>query len=72
MKYSYSIKIPRLLSKITLWLTRFFDDNHVALACKGYDDDYDLYTGLCWKEDRSLDLIGDKTYGDFQLWVRLN
>ena len=68
---SYSIRVPRLLSEITLWLTSLLADNHVVLVCKGYNDDYDLYTGLDWGEDRNLDLANDKSYEDFQLWIKI-
>ena len=71
MRCNLGIKIPRMLSKLILWLTRFFNDQNLVLVCKGYGDDYGLYTGLDWEEDSDLDLVRDKSYSDFRLWINL-
>lgn len=36
--------------------------------CKGYGDDYELYTGLYWAEDKDIDFF-DTCYEDFRLWI---
>lgn len=60
------IYIPKILIKVILWFTQFFNDNKLVLVCKGYGDDWDYYTGLYWNEDKNADFNG---YEDFQLWV---
>ncbi len=69
MSYSVEIKIHRISAKLFLWLSQFFNDNNFVLVCKGYGGDDDLYTGLCWVEDRELDLEKDDSYSDFRLWI---
>ena len=71
MNKSFEIKIPRLLAPIILWITQFFGDRYFMLVCKGYGEDYELYTGLDWGEDKNLDFIGDKSYEDFRLWINI-
>lgn len=65
-----SIKIMKKLVKPLLYLSQFFNDNFFLLVCKGYDEDYDVYTGLYWVDDKDLDIY-DNSYSDFQLWVRV-
>lgn len=65
-----SIKIPMLLVKTFMLLSNFFNDNNFLVVCKGYDGDYDSYTGLYWDEDKDID-IKDSEYFDFQLWFRI-
>ena len=52
-----------------LWFSEFFNDNHFIVVCKGYDEDYDNYTGLYWDEDKYIDFKDDEQYSDFQLWI---
>ena len=69
MKISFEIIIPRECAKFFLSLANFFRDANMVLVCKGYGDDYELYTGLDWHEDKELDLVRDESYEDFRLWV---
>ncbi len=55
------------LVKLFLRLTAFFPEKHIQVMCKGYDDDWELYTGLYWEEDKNLE---KEWYEDYQLWVR--
>lgn len=71
MKMSFEIKIPRFLAQITLFLTSFSRHRYLVLVCKGYDGDYEFYTGLDWCEDKDLDLRYDESYEDFRLWITL-
>ena len=62
------IKVNRFLAKPILFLIKVFNIKRVILVCKGYGDDYELYTELCWEEDKDLDLFRDKVYQNFKLW----
>lgn len=62
-----SIDIPLyFIVKPILWVTKFFADEKAVLACKGYGDDWEFYTGLHWDEDKNNDLC---YYEDFRLWI---
>jgi hypothetical protein len=63
-----TLKIPGYFAKPVLYLTNFFNDNKVILVCKGYDNDFDNYTGLYWDEDKDTDFSCD-IYEDFQIWI---
>ncbi|MBK9246972.1 MAG: hypothetical protein IPM69_02385 [Ignavibacteria bacterium] len=66
---SVSINIPRILVKPLLYISKFLPENKFLVVCKGYGEDYDLYTGLCWCEDHHLDFVSDTQYEDFQVWM---
>ena len=38
------------------------------VVCKGYDNDYDYYTGLYWNEDKDLEI---KCFEDYQIWLSI-
>ena len=63
-----TLKIPAFSVKSFLWLSHFFSDNNFVVVCKGYDDDYDYYTGLYWNEDKDLEI---KCYDDYQIWLSI-
>ena len=63
------IKINRLFAKPILFVLNVFRCKRILLVCKGYGEDYELYTKLCWEEDKELDLLRDKTYQDYKLWL---
>lgn len=65
-----SIRIIKRLVKPVLYMSRVFNDNYFILVCKGYNEDYDNYTGLYWNEDKDLD-TNDNSYEDFQIWLNL-
>ena len=62
------IKIPERIVKPILWFTQHIPERFFAVVCKGYGEDWDYYTGLCWNEDRDNDL---STYEDFQVWLNI-
>lgn len=63
------IKVSRFLAKPILFLIGIIGCNKkVILVCKGYGEDYELYTELCWEEDKELDFLHDRVYKDFKLW----
>ncbi|MGX7687433.1 hypothetical protein ACWA1C_09740 [Flectobacillus roseus] len=41
----------------------------VLLVCKGYGEDYELFTELTWEDDRDLNLKNDTQYEDFRIWI---
>ncbi len=71
MRKSFEIQIPRSFAQIALWFTSFLSERHLVLVCKGYDGDYEFYTGLDWDEDKDLDFRRDESYEDFRLWFNL-
>ena len=64
----FAILVPKLLVKPMLWFSKFFKDETAVLACKGYGDDWEYYTGLYWDEDYDIDV---NWYTDYELWVNL-
>ena len=62
------IKINRLIAKPIMFLLHLFRCKDIILVCKGYGDDYELYTELSWCCDKELDLFRDPAYEDYQLW----
>lgn len=68
LTYSEDVIIPRLFVKSLLWLTQFFEDKNLLVVCKGYGDDYELYTGLYWTEDKDINFF-ERCYEDFRLWI---
>ena len=64
-----TIKLNRNIVRTVLFLTHIFPENLVLIMCKGYGDDHELYTQLCWDEDNDLDFKNDKQYYDFELWT---
>jgi hypothetical protein len=62
------IRIPRIFVKLVLYFTSFFNDNKIILVCKGYNEDYENYTGLYFEEDKEINSFDD-IYEDFQLWI---
>ncbi|MEK6568462.1 MAG: hypothetical protein AABZ27_06990 [Candidatus Omnitrophota bacterium] len=65
---NFTLKIPAFSVKLFLWLSQIFSDNNFVVVCKGYNDDWDYYTGLCWNEDKDLE-IG--WYEDYQIWLSM-
>lgn len=63
---SIEISIPKILVKPVLWFTGFFSDQKFVLVCKGYNDDWNYYTGLYWCEDKDMDV---NWYEAYQLWI---
>jgi len=59
------ITIKPFLAKIIL---RFNPFQKVLVMCKGYNEDYENFTELVYKDDRDLDFYDRETYPQFQLW----
>lgn len=66
-----SISLSRYVVRPVLWLSQFFNDNYFVVVCMGYDED-DLYTGLYWNDDKTINFWTDTEYYDFQLWIQFN
>jgi hypothetical protein len=73
-----TIRIPRTLVRLLLWASQFVLDTTFQIVCKGYNEDYENYTGLVWEDDQDLNpydcyigLDGKKyyCYEDFQIWM---
>jgi hypothetical protein len=60
------VAIFRIIFRPLLWLTKFFNDEKAVVVCKGYGDDWNYYTGLCWEEDKNIDF---SEYSNFRLWL---
>jgi hypothetical protein len=65
---NFEIPVFKFSIKPILWLSQFFNENNFVLVCKGYDDDFELFTGIYWKDDKENCL----DYGDYQVWINLN
>ena len=59
------INISPFWAKIIL---RFNPTNRLIVMCKGYNEDYDNFTELVWKDDKDLDFWDKQSYPQFQLW----
>ncbi len=62
------IKVSRILAKPILFLLKILGCQKILLVCKGYGEDYELFTELCWEEDKELDFKNDTQYQDFRIW----
>ncbi len=63
------IKVSRILVKPILILFNILGIQKIILVCKGYGEDYELFTGLSWEEDKELDFVNDTQYEDFRIWL---
>lgn len=61
------IKIPPAVALQLLLTNTFPNDNDVAIMVKGYNEDYDNYTGL-YPDDVEDGGLAD-WWEDYQLWV---
>ena len=65
---NFEISILKFLVKPTIWLSQFLDENYFVLVCKGYDDDWENFTGIYWQDDKENCLV----YKDYKIWVSSN
>lgn len=63
------IKINKYCVRFLLYILRLLPENKILVVCKGYGEDYELFTQLNWEEDNDLDFVSDNQYCDFQLWI---
>ncbi|OGZ45785.1 MAG: hypothetical protein A3C84_00735 [Candidatus Ryanbacteria bacterium RIFCSPHIGHO2_02_FULL_48_12] len=59
------IPLTPFLAKIIL---RFNPSNHWKVMCLGYGEDFEQFTELVWRDDRSLNFYDRESYPKFQLW----
>lgn len=62
-----TIKINRKIAKVFVFLSKVFN-YRFCVACKGYSDDAENYTGLDWDNDKDMD-YSDKIYTNFEIWT---
>lgn len=60
------IKINSFFVKPIIILIHYLNLPFLVM-CKGYDEDYDLFTELCI-DDLNIDFTNDTQYEDFQIW----
>lgn len=60
------ININPFWAKIILKFNPFIK---LLVMCKGYNEDYDNFTELVWKDDKNLDFYDNASYPQFQLWI---
>jgi len=65
-----SINISKKIVKPFLFITKFLNDNYFIVVCKGYNEDYENFTGLYWNEDKDMD-YSDEIYSDYQIWFKI-
>ncbi len=63
------IKVSRSFAKPILLLFKILGCQKMLLVCKGYGEDYESYTELCWEEDKELNFKNDNQYQDFRIWL---
>lgn len=59
------ITINPFFAKIILRLNPF---RRILVVCKGYNEDYENFTELVWKDDKDLYFYDKQSYPQFQLW----
>ena len=59
------ISISPTLAKFILRLNPF---SRLKVMCLGYDEDFELFTELVWRDDKHLDFYDKESYPKFQLW----
>ncbi len=59
------IKLSPLLAKIILHFNPF---SRLKVMCLGYNEDFENYTELIWKDDKYLDFDDEGSYPQFKLW----
>ena len=62
-------KVNRSFAKPIIFLFKIFGCQKILLVCKGYGEDYELFTELCWEEDKELDFKNSTQYQDFRIWL---
>lgn len=43
----------------------------VLIVCRGYNDDFENFTELVWRDDRDLEFYDRESYPEFQLWINV-
>lgn len=61
-----AINICPFLAKFIL---RFNSFSRLMVVCKGYNEDYENFTELVWRDDKDLEFYDRETYPEFQLWL---
>lgn len=65
---SFEIPVFKFLVRPLLWFSKFLKENNFVLACKGYDSDFEIFTGIYWEDDKENCL----DYEDYEIWVNLH
>lgn len=60
------LPLHRNLAKLLL---RLNTSPRALVMCRGYNEEYDQFTELVWKDDKDLDFADRETYPQFQLWL---
>jgi hypothetical protein len=63
------VNVSRRFVKPFLFLFKILGCQKMLLVCKGYSEDYELFTELNWDEDKELDFNSDTQYQDFRIWL---
>lgn len=65
---NFGIPIFKFLVSPLLWFSQFLNEKNLVLVCKGYDDDFELFTGIYWRDDKDNCL----DYENYKIWISLN
>jgi len=57
-----------LLPFIAKTILRFNPFNRLKVMCLGYDEDFEQFTELVWRDDKNLNFYDSESYPKFQLW----
>lgn len=63
----FEIPIFKFLVKPLLWFFQFVNEHNFILVCKGYNDDFNLFTGIYWQDDSKNCL----NYENYKIWINL-
>lgn len=64
------INVNPFLAKVILRIIPYSLSNRIFIMCRGYNEDYENFTELVWKDDKHLSFYDKKTYPQFQLWFK--
>lgn len=61
------INITPVIAKFVLRINPL---NRIMIMCLGYNEDFENFTELVWKDDQDLDFYDRESYPKFQIWLR--
>ena len=64
-----AITLHPFLAKIILKIIPYRFSHRLMVVCRGYNEDYENFTELVWRDDKDLDFYDKKSYPEFQLWL---
>lgn len=60
------ISLHRRIARSVLWLRT---EPIARVMCRGYNQEFNEFTELIWKDDSDLEFWDKNSYPEFQLWM---